>query len=129
MLYNFRSERVCKSNLTGVLLTEAKCINLSLHYLEQVIIALTDKNRSHIPYRNSMLTMMLRDSLGGNCMTSMIATISSEMRDAQVSFFVKQLVIEFNFRYFLSEMHALRCRTQPLRLVDKCLEKVSRTMD
>ena len=34
--------------------------------------------KGHIPYRNSMLTSMLRDSLGGNCKTSMIATMSAE---------------------------------------------------
>ena len=34
--------------------------------------------QGHVPYRNSMLTMVLRDSLGGNCLTAMIATISAE---------------------------------------------------
>ncbi|XP_061824484.1 kinesin-like protein KIF6 isoform X1 [Nerophis lumbriciformis] len=70
------SDRASKTGLNGLLLTEAKFINLSLHYLEQVIIALSERNRSHIPYRNSMLTSVLRDSLGGNCMTTMIATVS-----------------------------------------------------
>ncbi|CAL8285805.1 unnamed protein product [Lota lota] len=69
------SERVNKMALVGQLLTEAKYINLSLHYLEQVIISLSE-SRSHIPYRNSMMTSVLRDSLGGNCMTTMISTIS-----------------------------------------------------
>nr|XP_055027344.1 kinesin-like protein KIF6 [Misgurnus anguillicaudatus] len=72
------SERVGKTGVGGQILTEAKYINLSLHYLEQVIIALSEKNRSHIPYRNSMMTSVLRDSLGGNCMTTMIATVSVE---------------------------------------------------
>ncbi|XP_054597913.2 kinesin-like protein KIF6 isoform X1 [Nothobranchius furzeri] len=70
------SDRVGKTGLDGQLLTEAKYINLSLHFLEQVIIALSEKNRSHIPYRNSMLTSVLRDSLGGNCTTTMIATLA-----------------------------------------------------
>ncbi|XP_054652448.1 kinesin-like protein KIF6 isoform X2 [Dunckerocampus dactyliophorus] len=70
------SDRVSKTGLNGQLLTEAKYINLSLHYLEQVIIALSERNRFHIPYRNSMLTSVLRDSLGGNCMTTMIATVA-----------------------------------------------------
>ncbi|KAK4473269.1 hypothetical protein MN116_004439 [Schistosoma mekongi] len=77
------SERVYKYGLDGTLLTEAKYINLSLHYLEQVIIALAEKQRTHVPYRNSMMTMMLRDSLGGNCMTSMIATCSIEQENLQ----------------------------------------------
>nr|XP_040056029.1 kinesin-like protein KIF6 isoform X3 [Gasterosteus aculeatus aculeatus] len=79
------SDRVSKTGLTGQLLTEAKYINLSLHYLEQVIIALSEKSRSHIPYRNSMLTSVLRDSLGGNCMTTMIATIAVDKRNLDES--------------------------------------------
>uniref|UniRef100_A0A2R9BL50 Kinesin-like protein n=1 Tax=Pan paniscus TaxID=9597 RepID=A0A2R9BL50_PANPA len=78
------SERVAKTGVGGHLLTEAKYINLSLHYLEQVIIALSEKHRSHIPYRNSMMTSVLRDSLGGNCMTTMIATLSLEKRNLDV---------------------------------------------
>ncbi|XP_020775106.2 kinesin-like protein KIF6 [Boleophthalmus pectinirostris] len=79
------SDRVYKTGLNGQLLTEAKYINLSLHYLEQVIIALSEKNRSHIPYRNSMLTSVLRDSLGGNCMTTMIATLAVDKRNIDES--------------------------------------------
>ncbi|XP_069464852.1 kinesin-like protein KIF6 [Ambystoma mexicanum] len=79
------SERVAKTGVGGQLLTEAKYINLSLHYLEQVIIALAEKNRAHIPYRNSMMTSVLRDSLGGNCMTTMIATLSLEKRNIDES--------------------------------------------
>lgn len=75
------SERASKTGIDGTLLREAKHINLSLHYLEQVIVALHEKaqaKRSHVPYRNSMMTSILRDSLGGNCRTSMIATIAAE---------------------------------------------------
>ncbi|XP_034516552.1 kinesin-like protein KIF6 isoform X5 [Ailuropoda melanoleuca] len=79
------SERVAKTGVGGQLLTEAKYINLSLHYLEQVIIALSEKHRAHIPYRNSMMTSVLRDSLGGNCMTTMIATLSLEKRNIDES--------------------------------------------
>ncbi|XP_070776779.1 kinesin-like protein KIF6 [Enoplosus armatus] len=79
------SDRVSKTGLNGQLLTEAKYINLSLHYLEQVIIALSEKKRSHIPYRNSMLTSVLRDSLGGNCMTTMIATMAADKRNIDES--------------------------------------------
>ena len=55
------SERVSKSGVGGTLLAEAKYINLSLHFLEQVIVALSERSRSHIPYRNSMMTSVLRD--------------------------------------------------------------------
>ncbi|XP_036237324.1 kinesin-like protein KIF6 isoform X2 [Molothrus ater] len=79
------SERIAKTGIGGHLLTEAKYINLSLHYLEQVIIALAEKNRSHIPYRNSMMTSVLRDSLGGNCMTTMIAMLAMDKRNIDES--------------------------------------------
>ena len=76
------SERVHKTNARGKVLNEAKFINTSLHYLEMVIVALGERNskkgRTHIPYRNSMMTSVLRDSLGGNCRTAMVATISGE---------------------------------------------------
>jgi kinesin family protein 6/9 len=53
------------------------------HWLgAQVIIALqemsTGSGRTHVPYRNSMMTSVLRDSLGGNCRTAMIATVATE---------------------------------------------------
>ncbi|XP_025103879.1 kinesin-like protein KIF6 isoform X2 [Pomacea canaliculata] len=79
------SERVSKTGVNGQILTEAKYINLSLHYLEQVIVALSEKNRQHVPYRNSLMTSVLRDSLGGNCMTTMIATCSMEKKNMDES--------------------------------------------
>lgn len=75
------SERVAKTNSSGSVLTEAKYINSSLFFLEMVIVALYEKatkGRTHVPYRNSMMTSVLRDSLGGNCKTIMIATINPE---------------------------------------------------
>ena len=75
------SERVHKTNSSGSILREAQHINQSLHYLEMVILALHEKKtkgRTHIPYRNSMMTSVLRDSLGGNCKTVMVATINAE---------------------------------------------------
>jgi kinesin family protein 6/9 len=50
-------------------------INKSLTFLEQVVIALADKKRDHVPYRQSKLTHMLKDSLGGGCHTVLIANI------------------------------------------------------
>ncbi|RHY78389.1 hypothetical protein DYB30_006200 [Aphanomyces astaci] len=55
---------------------ELRNINASLSALGNVIAALTDKKRSHIPYRDSKLTRLLQDSLGGNTRTIVIATIS-----------------------------------------------------
>jgi hypothetical protein len=53
-------------------LAESKHINLSLHYLEMCITALHDRavhpeRHAHVPYRNCMMTSVLKDSLGGNC--------------------------------------------------------------
>lgn len=45
------------------------------------MLALSDSKRTHIPYRNSMMTTVLRDSLGGNCLTSMLATLSVEQKN------------------------------------------------
>lgn len=71
------SERVRLSGATGQRLEESKQINRSLSALGNVIAALTDtKGRQHIPYRDSKLTRMLEDSLGGNCRTTMMAMIS-----------------------------------------------------
>mmetsp|Transcript_7414 Transcript_7414/g.19382 ORF Transcript_7414/g.19382 Transcript_7414/m.19382 type:complete len:741 (-) Transcript_7414:23-2245(-) len=82
------SERVHKTKSDGITLNEAKYINTSLFYLEMVIVALNEKSkkaRDHIPYRNSMMTSVLRDSLGGNCRTVMIATCSAEKPQTEES--------------------------------------------
>lgn len=82
------SERVGKTHSSGSVLTEAKYINSSLFYLEMVIVALYEKatkGRQHIPYRNSMMTSVLRDSLGGNCKTIMVATINPEESQTEES--------------------------------------------
>jgi len=71
------SERVRVTGATGKRLEECKKINQSLSALGNVIAALTDmKQRNHIPYRDSKLTRLLEDSLGGNCKTTMMAMIS-----------------------------------------------------
>ena len=71
------SERVRVTQATGQRLEESKKINQSLSALGNVISALTDqKARPHIPYRNSKVTRILEDSLGGNCKTTMMAMVS-----------------------------------------------------
>lgn len=57
-------------------MTEAKNINQSLTTLGKVITALTDKKVTHIPYRESKLTRVLSESLGGNAKTCLIITCS-----------------------------------------------------
>ena len=70
------SERQSKTGATGDTLKEATKINLSLSALGNVISALVDGKSSHIPYRDSKLTRLLQDSLGGNTKTVMIAALS-----------------------------------------------------
>ena len=70
------SERVKLSGASGKQLDESRRINKSLSALGNVINALTDPKTKHIPYRDSKLTRLLQNSLGGNCKTSMIAMIS-----------------------------------------------------
>lgn len=69
------SERQSKTNATGQRLEEAIKINLSLTCLCQVISALTDSKATYVPYRDSQLTRLLQDSLGGNTKTVMVANI------------------------------------------------------
>lgn len=78
------SEKPSKSDLTGIRMEEALNINISLFYLESVIIEINNKSK-YIPYRNSMMTMCLRDSIGGNCKTRMIANLSSDFEDVYES--------------------------------------------
>ncbi|XP_038677680.1 kinesin-like protein KIF17 [Scyliorhinus canicula] len=70
------SERQAKTGATGDRLKEATKINLSLSALGNVISALVDGRSKHIPYRDSKLTRMLQDSLGGNTKTLMVACLS-----------------------------------------------------
>ena len=70
------SERQSKTNAVGIRLKEAAKINLSLSALGNVISSLIDGRQTHIPYRDSKLTRILQDSLGGNTKTVMIAAIS-----------------------------------------------------
>ncbi|XP_007950142.1 kinesin-like protein KIF18A [Orycteropus afer afer] len=72
------SERASATSAQGIQFREGTNINQSLLALGNVINALADAKRKnqHIPYRNSKLTRLLKDSLGGNCQTIMIAAIS-----------------------------------------------------
>jgi kinesin family protein 6/9 len=73
------SERIKNSKSVGEAQTEARHINRSLSFLEQVVVALTQRRSSdssgahhtqgHVPYRSSKLTYLLKDCLGGNCNT------------------------------------------------------------
>jgi hypothetical protein len=70
------SERLSKTGATGSRMKEGQKINLSLSALGNVISALVEGRSQHIPYRDSKLTRLLQDSLGGNTKTVMLANCS-----------------------------------------------------
>ncbi|KAK9172105.1 Kinesin motor domain protein [Cryptosporidium meleagridis] len=70
------SEKISKTGAEGLTLDEAKTINKSLSCLGNVINALTDNTKNFIPYRDSKLTRILQNSLGGNSLTALIVTCS-----------------------------------------------------
>eukprot|EP00941_MAST-03F_sp_MAST-3F-sp1_P005328 g5328.t1 len=79
------SERADRTGATGEGAKEALAINKSLSALGNVINALTT-NQKHIPYRNSNLTMLMRDSIGGNSKTLMFVNISPADDNASETF-------------------------------------------
>ena len=79
------SERVSKSKAAGSRLDEAKNINLALLALGNCIQALGDKKAKYVPFRDSKLTRLLEDSLGGNSKTSLVVTIGPSLAHFQES--------------------------------------------
>uniref|UniRef100_A0A8D2L2Q2 Kinesin family member 21A n=1 Tax=Varanus komodoensis TaxID=61221 RepID=A0A8D2L2Q2_VARKO len=77
------SERLKRTGATGERAKEGISINCGLLALGNVISALGDKSKkvTHVPYRDSKLTRLLQDSLGGNSQTVMIACVSPSDRD------------------------------------------------
>lgn len=77
------SEKVGKTGASGQTLEEAKKINKSLSALGMVINSLTDGKSTHIPYRDSKLTRILQESLGGNSRTTLIINCSPSSYNAE----------------------------------------------
>ena len=109
------SEKVSKTGAVGLTLEEAKKINLSLSTLGNVIHSLTHKSE-HIPYRDSKLTRLLKESLGGNYKTSLIVTCSphSYNLDEVVSslLFAKRVktiknIVKVNIKYSYEELQKM----------------------
>mmetsp|Transcript_26709 Transcript_26709/g.83667 ORF Transcript_26709/g.83667 Transcript_26709/m.83667 type:complete len:710 (+) Transcript_26709:541-2670(+) len=94
------SERVSKTDATGDRLKEAQNINRSLSALGDVIAALASRNKGHVPFRNSKLTFLLQDSLGGNSKVMMFVNISPAVYN------VSETLCSLNF--------AARCRAVEL---------------
>ena len=122
------SEKISKTGAVGETLEEAKKINLSLSALGNVIHALTS-NSEHIPYRDSKLTRILQESLGGNYKTSLIVTASphsyhleetlSSLQFAQRAKTIKNKV-KVNIRYTYEELQ---------NMVMKLTKKLERAND
>jgi hypothetical protein len=91
-------ERVCKSKAVGTTLEEGKSINRNISSLHDVIIAASLK-QSHIPYRNSKLTTLLRQSFGGDSKTFILLCCSSILSNLQET---KQ-TLEFGARCMIIE--------------------------
>ncbi len=109
------SEKISKTGAVGLTLEEAKKINLSLSTLGNVIHALVHK-AEHIPYRDSKLTRLLKESLGGNYKTSLIVTCSphSYNLDEVVSslLFAKRVktiknTVKINIKYSYEELQKM----------------------
>ena len=77
-------------------------VNHGVFVLMQVVAALTTPGTKHIPYRDSKLTRLLQDCLGGNCKTSLIATITpvsaSYTESLNTLKFAKRYVNDFNYK-------------------------------
>ena len=96
------SEAVKKTLASGERLEEAKSINQSLSALGNVIGALVDK-RGHVPYRDSKLTRLLQDSLGGTAKTTLIVNLSPALDN----FLETQSTLRFGQRAMRIENHAV----------------------
>eukprot|EP00439_Symbiodinium_sp_Y106_P073003 s1605_g13.t1 len=125
------SERVSQTGVDGKLLQEAKAINLSLHYLERVIVALHSRSKgvqAHVPYRDSMMTSVLRDSLGGNCRTTMVGCIAAEASNIPESISTcrfAQRVAQITNNARVNEEDGLLCELDPNLLISRLKKEVA----
>lgn len=106
------SEDISKSLVTGAKAAETKHINKSLFALGRVIDALAASHK-HIPYRDSKLTQLLADALGGMCQTTFISCISPVMASFRET--------NNTLRYARRAMQALNISQQPQWKQDKIM--------
>ncbi|XP_064496161.1 kinesin-like protein KIF9 isoform X2 [Pseudopipra pipra] len=95
------SERLSELPSAGHIQRENSYINRSLTFLEQIILALADPWRDHIPFRQSKLTHVLKDSLGGNCNTVLVTNICGEA--AHVEETLSSLRFATRMRWIMAE--------------------------
>eukprot|EP00760_Papus_ankaliazontas_P032318 PhM_4_TR5749/c0_g1_i1/m.86967/K17915/KIF14; kinesin family member 14 len=119
------SENTRVSGAMGTVLTEANHINLSLSTLRKVIDALLEKSKGRKvlpPYRESTLTWVLSEDLGGNCRTTMIATVSPFAAHAEET--LRTLRYAVKARGIVKHTHIVEDTTS--RLIRELREEVSR---
>jgi len=119
------SEMVRKTGASGQQLEEAKTINKSLSALGQVINALTDEKQSHIPYRDSKLTRVLQDSLGGNSKTVLIVAISPSSFNANETL----STIRFGLRAKAIENKVTVNATRSVEELEQLLARAEKAID
>ncbi|ETW04395.1 hypothetical protein, variant [Aphanomyces invadans] len=119
------SERVKKSLVRGAQVHELKAINLSLSALGNCISALS-KQQSHVPYRDSKLTRLLQNSLGGNAKTALIITVNPDASEASEC----HATLQFGQRAMKVQVRAtVNVVPDYKRLVDALQAKVDAQLD
>ena len=120
------SERASASGVSGERLTEANSINKSLSALGDVIQALSAKSSKslHIPYRNSVLTWLMKDSIGGNSKSVMLATVSP----TDTAYFESMSTLRYVERAKLISNHAVVNETTSDANVISQLQKQVQTL-
>ena len=121
------SERTKKTQVTGQTLKEANFINKSLSFLEQTVASL-GRREAHVPFRQTKLTAALKDALGGNSRSVMIACVWPEERHAEES----ASTLRFASRVRLLQTEpTINERTDPaqqLRRYQKKIEELKREL-
>jgi len=112
------SEKISKTGVSGQQLEEAKDINKSLTSLGIVINALTDKEKGHVPCRDSKLTRLLQESLGGYSQTSLILAFS------MCSYSDKQTVGTLRF-----DARAKSVKNAPMMNVERSVKVLTALLD
>ncbi|XP_044288545.1 kinesin-like protein KIF14 [Varanus komodoensis] len=131
------SERCSAAQTSGERLKEGVSINKSLLTLGKVISALSEQNQSRkkvfIPYRESVLTWLLKESLGGNSKTAMIATISPAASNVEETLstlrYAKQACFIINVAKVNEDINAklileLKAEIEKLKLAQKNMQNV-----
>ncbi len=122
------SESAAKTGCVGERLDEAKSINKSLSALGNVIKALAAKE-THVPYRDSKLTLMLQESLGGNAMTALIVACSMAGDNAAETLSTLRFAARAKKVQNRPKQNLERSPKKLMRLLAEAEEKIKRQAD